>query len=76
MYIKNRYDFEINFELSQTNPKISESLFVELKRPKNPVIGCVYRYHSGIPIFLEIFFKNALEVVSKQPNKICALMGD
>ena len=43
---------------------------------RNLVIGCVYRHHTGIPIFLESFFKNALEVVSRQPNKICTLMGD
>ena len=69
MYIINGHDFEINFELSQSNPNISESLFVELKRQsqKNLVIGCDYRHHTGIPNFLETFFK---EVASKQANKI------
>ena len=60
------------------NADISESLFIELKREgqTNVIIGCIYRHHSPIPTFLDTFFRDALNEVNSQPNKICALMGD
>ena len=78
MYIKSCYEFDIIYKLSQSNADISESLFIELKREgkTNVIIGCIYRHHSPIPTFLDTFFRDALNEVNSQPNKICALMGD
>ena len=35
-----------------------------------------YRHHTPIPYFIDGYFKKTLEKISKQSNKICALMGD
>ena len=78
LYIKSCYDFEVHKKLSQCNHDISESIFIELKIEgrKNLLIGCIYRHHTPISSFVNSFLNNALETISKQSNKICALMGD
>ena len=78
MYIKSCQEFEIIQELTQSHPDISESISVELKMNghKNIVVGCIYRHHSTIDSLKTTFFDNALKIISKKHNKICALMGD
>ena len=75
---KSCYELEVIKSLLKCLPDISESLFIEIKRVghKNLIIECIYRHHTPIPTFLTGFLGDALNVVSKQPNKICALMGD
>ena len=53
-------------------------VIVELKIAghKNLLIGCIYRHHTAISTFADTYFKKMLELISKQSNKICALMGD
>ena len=78
MYIKLCHEFEIIQELTQSHPDIAESPFVELRMDghKNIVVGCFYRHHSTIDSFKTTFLDNALKILSKKQNKICALMGD
>ena len=78
MYIRSCHNFEVKQNLSKSIDDVSESLFIELKRDghKNLIIGCIYRHHSPISTFINKFFKNALDYVSKQSAKISALMGD
>ena len=79
VYIKNIYDdFDIRDDLSGSITNITESIFIELKRngKKNVIIGCIYRHHTPISTFIEGYFKKTLDKLIKQPNKICALMGD
>ena len=73
IYVKSCYEFDINRDLSKSISDVSESIFIELKRDgkKNLIIGCIYRHHCQSECF-----KNSLENVSKQTNKLCALMGD
>ena len=78
IYVKSCYNFDIKNDLSRSTPNVTESLFIELKRGgcKNLVIGCIYRHHTPIQTFINEYFKNALDVVNKQTNKMCALIGD
>ena len=78
MYVKSSYEFDIKQNLSKSCANISESIFIEIKREghKNVIIGCIYRHHTPIPTFRDIFFNNTLEEVSRQVNKTCAIMGD
>ena len=78
IYVKSCYDFDIKNDLSRSITDVTESLFIELKRDglKNLMIGCIYRHHTLIQTFINEYFKNALDVVNKQTNKICVLMGD
>ena len=66
MYIKLGYNFEVNENLSKTIDDVCESLFIELKRDghKNVILGCIYRHHSPIPTFVDVFLKDALGCMS------------
>ena len=77
-YIKTCYDFDVIEELSKSITNVSESIFIELKRKgkKNLSIGCIYRHHTPITEFVGQYFEKTLKFISKQSNKICALMGD
>ena len=78
IYVKSCYEFETIKNLSKSLPDISVSLFIELKREghKNLIIGCIYRHHTPIPTFINNFFRNVFNVISKKSNKMCTLMGD
>jgi len=77
IYIKSTFDYEILSKFSIANKDVSESVFLEIKNStgKNIVIGCIYRHHTPISNFLEIFLNDVLEKITKT-NKICALIGD
>ena len=70
--------FEVHKKLSHSNHDISEFIFIELKREarKNLLICCISRHHTPISSFMNSFLNNSLEIISKQSNKICVLMGD
>ena len=78
IYIKTCYNFDVKEDLSKSISNVSESIFIELKRngKKNLLVGCIYRHHTPISTFVNEYFEKALNIVSKQNNKICALMGD
>ena len=77
IYIKACYAFDVKHEISKSIPNITETVFVELKIAghKSLLIGCIYR-HTPISTFADTYFKKMLELISKQSNKICGLMGD
>ena len=56
IYIRSGYEFEVKHDISKSIPNITETIFVEFKRPglNNIVIGCIYMHHSPIPT-LSIF---------------------
>jgi hypothetical protein len=64
--------------LSDSINNVTESLFIELKRngKKNIIVGCIYRHHTPILSFTDGYFKKTLDKITKQSNKIYALMGD
>ena len=78
IYIKTCYNFDVKEDLSKSISNVSESIFIELKRngKKNLLVGCIYRHHTPTLTFVNEYFEKALNIVSKQSNKICALMGD
>ena len=39
-------------------------------------MSCIYRHHSPVTSFLDKYLINTLDKLTKQPNKLCALMGD
>ena len=78
IYVKSCYNYEIIKDISNSLTNLTETLFIEIKRKgqKNVIIGCIYRHHSPVSSFLDKYLINTLDKLSKQPNKICALMGD
>ena len=80
MYIKKDYDFDIRTALlkSKSISNLTETIFIELKRKgkKNLIVGSIYRHHCPITKFISGYFRKALDMIIKQSNKICALIGD
>ena len=78
IYIKSSYDYALKTHISESLTDLSESIFIEIKRKgqRNLLVGCIYRHHSPITSFLNEYLSNTLDKLSKQTNKICALMGD
>ena len=77
IYVKSYYNYEIK-DISNSLTNLTETLFIEIKRKgqKHVIIECIYRPHSPVTSFLDKYLINTLDKLSKQPNKICALMGD
>ena len=73
---KSCYNYEIIKDISNSLTNLTETLFIEIKRKgqKNAIIGCIYRHHDTS--FLDKYLIITLDKLSKQPNKISALMGD
>ena len=46
------------------------------KGKKNLIIGSIYRHHCPITKFISGYFKKTLDMITKESNKTCALMGD
>ena len=78
MYIKKEYDFDIRTDLSKSISNLTETIFIELKRKgkKNLIVGSIYRHHCPITKFISGCFKKALDMITKQSNKTCVLMGN
>ena len=77
IYISNELEFSFLDEFSFCHPNISESTFVEIKNKnkKNLIIGSIYRHHSAVSEFLEIFLRPALQKIAHS-NKTCIFAGD
>ena len=77
IYISNEFDYEIIKEYSICYPNTSESIFVELKnqKSKNLTVGTIYRHHTPVTDFLDIFFTKFLQQITKS-RKTCVLCGD
>jgi hypothetical protein len=56
---------------------LCETIFTEIKSSskKNLLIGCIYRYHTTIPLFCSTYLNKTLNQITKS-NKTCALLGD
>ena len=78
IYIKSPHDYVLKSHISKSLPDLSESIFIEIKRKvqRNLLVGWIYRHHSPITSFLNEYFSNTLDKLSKQTNTMCALMGD
>ena len=77
IYIKSGIEYEIINNLSLCHHNISESIFIEIKneKKKNIVLGCIYRHHTPVSDFSNVFFDQMLEKISKK-KKTCFLLGD
>ena len=58
IYIKSGIEYEIINNLSLSHHNISESIFIEIKneKKKNIVLGCIYRHHTPVSDFSNVFF--------------------
>ena len=77
MYIKNGIEYSILDKLTKSHKDICESIFVEIKHPKenNVIIGSVYRHHTSVQSFLYIFFRKALQFITKSKTT-CIIARD
>ena len=78
IYIKFSYDYVLKSDISKSLTDLSESIFTEIKRKgqRNLLVGYIYRHHSPITTFLNEYFSNTLDKLSKQTNKMCVLRCD
>lgn len=77
LYIKNGIDYLKRDDLCKSIHNISESIFIELDRAqkKNILVGCIYRHHSSVTDFIDLFLQGTLNKITKE-KKDCILMGD
>ena len=67
IYIKSDMEFDLIDSLFKSHHNISESIFIEIKNKsmKNIITGCIYRHHSPVSDFLNIYFENMLDKIAK-----------
>ena len=77
IYISEDLDYDKLEKLSVCHQNISESTFIEIKHKnkKNIIVGSIYRHHSEVSDFLEVFLRPTLEKISNS-NKTCIFAGD
>ena len=77
MYINSHYEYDILKEFSKCHTNICESNFIELKHPskRNIVIGTIYRHHTPVEDFVDIFLRKSIQKLTKS-KKTCILTGD
>ena len=78
LYIRKDLDFDKRKDISKSNLSVAESIFYEitLKNKRKFLIGCIYRHHTSIRSFVDNFLASILQIVGKEKNKACAIMGD
>lgn len=78
IFIRSDYDYEKRDDLSLSVHTIAESVFVELKSQsnKNILIGCIYRHHTKISLFIQDFLEKIMSSICSEKHKVCAIMGD
>ena len=72
IYIRDKFEYDLLEKFSVSHPNISESTFIEIKNKskRNIVIGSIYRHHSQVSDFLEMFLRPTLQKLSNS-NKTC-----
>ena len=77
MYIKSSLDFDILEDFSICHKNVCESIFIEIKNPsrKNIIVGNIYRHHTAVEEFLDIFMRPTLQKITKI-KKPCIISGD
>ena len=77
LYIRNDLDFSFRKNLSKSVINVGESIFYDISISKNKkvVIGCIYRHHSSLKLFVDDFLAKILTDISKSKNT-CVLLGD
>ena len=65
-------------DLSKSVLSVAENIFIEitLENNKKMLIGCFYRHHTSIKLFVDEFLLDILNKVRMEKNKICTIMGD
>ncbi len=77
IYIKNGIEYAIIDHLTKSHENICESIFIEIKHPtkKNVIVGSIYRHHTPVHDFIDTFFRETLQFITKSKKK-CILAGD
>ena len=75
LYVKQSCQYRERHDLSVNNDDIIESQFIELTKPKNLIVGVIYRPPNDK---LELFKNSLSELLQKidSQKKKCFLMGD
>ena len=71
IYVRDIYEYEKRNEYSISKEGVAESVFIELKsnNRKNVVIGCIYRHHCKIAMFMDTFFEKLIRNVCVKKKK-------
>ena len=76
-YIRNDLDFSIRKKLNKTSNNVAESFFCEISlKNRKILVGVLYRHHTSINNFVDNFFSDILQKITKEKNKSCIIMGD
>ena len=60
-------NYQERTDLSKSIHNISEPIFIEItNEDKNALVGCIYRHHFEISEFIEQYFDDALNQISKE----------
>ncbi len=78
LFIKSGFEYKVREDLNKSIYNVSESVFVEIKNKskKKLLVGCIYRHHSSITEFVDMFLAETLEKIGKEKNNTIALLGD
>jgi hypothetical protein len=78
LYIRKGQDYNLRPDLSKSVLSVAENIFIEiiLENNKKMLIGCFYRHHTSIKLFVDEFLLDILNKVLLEKNKICTIMGD
>ena len=78
LYIRKGQDYILRPDLSKSVLSVAENIFIEitLENAKKMLVGCFYRHHTSIKLFVDDFLLDILNKVRLEKNKICSIMGD
>ena len=75
--VKTGIEYKVREDLNKSIHNVSESFFVEIKDKsrKKLLVGCIYRHHSSITAFVDLFYAETLTKIGKENSKTVALLG-
>ena len=78
IYVKKSHAHSVRKELNFSDKNVAESIFIEIERKnrKNIIVGCLYRHHSELQKFNNLFLSKILKKLAKHKNKTVFLCGD
>ena len=71
LYIRKGQDYNLRPDLSKSVLSVAENIFIEitLENNKEMLIGCFYRHHTSIKLFVDEFLLDILNKVRMEKIK-------
>ena len=71
LFVKNGIEYKVREDLNISIHNVSESIFVEIKDKSNKklLVGCIYRHHSSITEFVDLFLAETLAKIGTEKAK-------